>query len=362
MDAPRHPHPRPADSSARDPVGDLVYLFDPASEAHGPVIATPTELFALLGGALQSAGLGDVVVTATVSGLRRRPRWASFDLIDQGPEAQGVTAKLQVVVFARALARIEQALATDGARLGDGMTATVTGRLDWDPPWGSLRLVADAVVAREQRGAMAAQRDALVAELTTTGVRRAQKALVVPGRPLRIGLLSGPETAGTADVRALLDHSGVEWRLSVLAAPMAGPAAPQAIAAGIDSLAASGPDVIVVARGGGARNELAAFDSAVVATAIARCPVPVWTAIGHATDTTVADLVANHAFATPSAAAAALVERVRSFEHHRHQRQVLVAHTEALAAVRRGARLAWTVAALAVLVTALVLVAILGLI
>jgi exodeoxyribonuclease VII large subunit len=74
-------------------------------------------------------------------------------------------------------------------------------------------------------------------------------------------------------------------------------------------------DVVVVARGGGSRADLAAFDSEVVARAIAAMPVPVLTGIGHEVDRSVADEVAHTVAKTPTAAAAMLVDRVAEFDH-----------------------------------------------
>lgn len=130
---------------------------------------------------------------------------------------------------------------------------------------GELRLVASSVTAVERRGALAAGRDELVAELHATGRVGAQQCLVVPARPLRVALLAGAGAAGSADIRALLEALGVEWQLTGRSVPMAGPGAGAAVAAGVDALAAGRPDVIVVARGGGARSELSCFDTRAVA-------------------------------------------------------------------------------------------------
>ena len=75
-----------------------------------------------------------------------------------------------------------------------------------------------------------------------------------------------------------------------------------------------GPDLIVIARGGGARSELDWADAEPVVRAIATSPIPVWTALGHATDSTIADQVAHRSCVTPTAAATAIVEVLRG--HH----------------------------------------------
>jgi predicted nucleic acid-binding Zn ribbon protein len=135
-----------------------------------------------------------------------------------------------------------------------------------------------------------------------------------------------------------------------------GPSAPPAVAAAIERLCRAAPDVIVIARGGDGRVELDCWDTEVVARAIASATVPVWTAIGHAPDATVADRVANRSCPTSSAAAADLVSRVRDFERHRHERSVFAEHRERAAAERartRRARLLAVVAVIALVVVVL---------
>ena len=95
---------------------------------------------------------------------------------------------------------------------------------------------------------------------------------------------------------------------------MEGPGAPEAIARAILRLAAEGSEVVAVVRGGGAAATLAAFDAEPVARAIARCAVPVVVAVGHASDRSVADVVAHTSVPTPTAAAAWLVDRHRAHE------------------------------------------------
>jgi exodeoxyribonuclease VII large subunit len=93
-----------------------------------------------------------------------------------------------------------------------------------------------------------------------------------------------------------------------------GPAAAAAIAWGVGTTWRRDVDVVLVVRGGGAAVELTAFDDERVARAVARCPRPVWVAVGHSGDRSVADACAQRSFPTPSAAAAALVAIAASVE------------------------------------------------
>jgi exodeoxyribonuclease VII large subunit len=129
--------------------------------------------------------------------------------------------------------------------------------------------------------------------------------------PLRVGLVTSAGSAAAADFLHTLETSGFGWRVLAVDARVQGVDAERSVVAALRRCA--GVDVVCLVRGGGARTDLAAFDSEVVARAIAATPVPVFTGIGHETDTTVADTVAHTAFKTPTACAAALVERVQDF-------------------------------------------------
>jgi exodeoxyribonuclease VII large subunit len=89
-------------------------------------------------------------------------------------------------------------------------------------------------------------------------------------------------------------------------------------------------DAVVVIRGGGSRSELATFDHEAIATAIAMCPLPVFTGLGHEIDRSVADEVAHTALKTPTACAAALVERVLAFQQRTEAAWGAIAHVAAM--------------------------------
>ena len=336
-----------------EPSGEIIWLFDADSAPHTDP-CSPTELFGRLDRAAMAAGLSAVTVRGCVRGVRRRGRICTFELTDDTETAR---ALVRVVVFPQQLRALDRAAAEAGRSLEDGADATVAGAIRFDPAYGSVRIVADTVAVHEGAGEHAQRSAELLAQLEREGLLTRNAALVVPGRPLRIGLITSPGTAGDADVSALLEASGIEWQLLRQAVPMAGPTAPAAVAAAIDRLARSSPDVILIARGGGGRVELDCWDTEQVARAVATAPVPVWTAIGHASDATVVDRVANRSCVTPSAAAAELVARVRDFERHRHEQVVLEQYQRRVSAERERARRAQVAAAVAVLVLVLVLAA-----
>ena len=164
-------------------------------------------------------------------------------------------------------------------------------------------------------------------------------ALIVGSR--RIGRLSGRRWGGLGRVGLLAD------------ARVQGFDAPRSLASAIRMVATHPIDVLAVVRGGGARTDLAAFDDEAVARAIAGCPVPVLTGVGHEVDTSIADEVAHTAAKTPTACAQLLVARLmelaaafearwasiaeRSVRSVRHHDERLLAHARDLA---RGTRVA----------------------
>jgi exodeoxyribonuclease VII large subunit len=340
----------------------VVWLYDPALDAdlHPPMTFRPAELFGVLDDVLTEAGIDEVIVIGTVQGLRRRASWWGFDLVEMSPAGDSPAATLRCVVFARHMNSIETDLSAAGTALVDGAVATVTGTLGVNPPWGELRVVVAAISIRDERSAEAEVRERLIDQLVTSGQAAAQRRLVLPARPRRIGILAGAGTAGAADLDALLEASGHDWQLLRRAVPMAGGRAADAVAGGIGTLSELRPDVIVVARGGGAAGEMAWADSSTVATAIARCPVPVWTAIGHATNRTIADLVAHRSCPTPSAAAGGLIAMVDEDTHRRRAAAIEYTHAAAMAGVAGRARIAWILAAVVLVVLVAVLASGLG--
>jgi exodeoxyribonuclease VII large subunit len=125
-------------------------------------------------------------------------------------------------------------------------------------------------------------------------------------------LITSAGSAAHADFLDELARSGYAWRILLADSRVQGPDAATDIVRALAALASRDLDVIALVRGGGATTDLAVFDSEEVALAVARCPVPVVTGIGHETDVSVADLAARN-FKTPTACAAGLVAAVAHF-------------------------------------------------
>ena len=188
-------------------------------------------------------------------------------------------------------------------RLEAGAAVVVHGALSVYEPRGELSFVVD-FVQPEGTGALAAEFERRRARLEAEGLFAAERKRPLPPFPRRVGVVTSPAGAVFHDIAAVLER---RWPLAALLlqpAPVQGVEAPAAVARALRTLAREhAPDVIIVARGGGAAEELWAFNEEPVVRAIFACPTPVVSAIGHETDTTLADLAADMRAPTPSAAA-----------------------------------------------------------
>lgn len=311
---------------------------------------SPGEVHRAIADALDAAGLADVWVAGTVTSLRIGPRFTSFELVEFAPGGTTVAETLAVGAFPREFGQIEQKLRSTGTVLADGLEVRLHGRLEANGRYGNVRLLVDDVDPRTSVGAAAVARRELVSSLAESGLAEAQRRLVVPGCPRMVGLVTAAGGAGRADVMQILNSSGHDFVVVEEQVAMSGPEAPAAVVSALRRIAKRGVDVVVLARGGGARSDLSAWDAPEVARAIAGCRVPVWVAVGHAIDRSVADTVANASFATPSAAAAELVARADGKRSWAMLDERERDHSEALHRARRRARVAVAVAVIAVLV------------
>jgi exodeoxyribonuclease VII large subunit len=126
-----------------------------------------------------------------------------------------------------------------------------------------------------------------------------------------LGLVTSTDSAAYGDVLRTLRDGGVGFSILCCDARMQGEDTSRTVRAALLAVAAQGPDCILLVRGGGSRIDLSWFDREDIARAVAACPVPVLTGIGHEIDTSVADLVAHRAFKTPTAVAEFLVATAR---------------------------------------------------
>ena len=201
-------------------------------------------------------------------------------------------------------------LAKSGVVLAEGMVVILRGTIDLYRPKGEIGFILSELDVTALLGRLAAQRAQLLRKLDAEGLLRRNTALPVSDVPLRIGLVASPGTEGYQDFLGQLTGSGFGFQVKVVAVAVQGGDAPARVARAVRTLSRTDCDVIVVVRGGGSKADLASFDSEVVARAIASATKPVWTGIGHTGDESVADIVANRAFITPTECGHELVSQV----------------------------------------------------
>jgi exodeoxyribonuclease VII large subunit len=278
--------------------------------------ASPTwsvaELAEAIADRLRDSFPGEVWVRGEIHDLvRARSGHVYFTLREAGAGAAG-GAQLSVMLSSTNKARVNRLLLRGGdrVRMTDGTEVRIRGRVDLYAPRGQLQLQMTSIDPAFTLGQLAAARAELLDRLRAEGLVGANARLALPVAPLRIGLVTSAGSAAEADVLDELHRSGFRFEVSVADVRVQGPEAPGAIAGAITGLARTRVDVVLVARGGGAATDLAAFDSELVARAIATAAKPIITGIGHETDRAVADEVAHTAAKTPTAAAQHVVATV----------------------------------------------------
>ncbi len=170
------------------------------------------------------------------------------------------------------------------------------------PPRGSFQLRVSRLV-EAGAGDLRRRFQEILARLARKGLLAPERKRPIPATPRRVGLVTSRDGAALRDIlKVLRDRLPVE--LVLAHAAVQGETAPASIVSALGRLAKAAPvEVIIVGRGGGSADDLAAWNDEAVALAVAHCPVPVIAAVGHETDVTLAELVADRRAATPSEAA-----------------------------------------------------------
>jgi len=198
----------------------------------------------------------------------------------------------------------------------EGMKVLARGRLTLYEARGEYQMVLDHM---EEAGEGALRRafEELKARLQAEGLFEAARKRGLPAYPARIGIITSPSGAAVRDVLSVLARRFPLVQADVLPVQVQGAAAAGQITTMLQLAAASGAyDIIVLARGGGSLEDLWAFNDEQLARAIAASPVPVVPAIGHETDFSLSDFVADVRAPTPSVAAELLVPAREDIARH----------------------------------------------
>ncbi|HEY4377277.1 MAG TPA: exodeoxyribonuclease VII large subunit [Acidimicrobiales bacterium] len=289
--------------------------MSPAPEPDGSTWKV-AELASHLGRLLGTALPDDLWIEGQIRDLSRAPSGHVYFQLTE-PTAAGAppTAQLAVVLLAAEKRHVNELLRRAGGavRMEDGIEVRISGRVRWWAPRGLVQLRMSSIDPAFTLGRLAADRERTRAILAAEGLLEANGRLALAPVPLRVGLVTSVGSAAHADFLAHLAASGYAFEVHEADSRMQGPDAEAAVIAALHRLARRGIDVIAVVRGGGARTDLAAFDTEGIARSIAAMPVPVITGIGHEIDRSIADEVAHTSCKTPTSAADVLVTRVDRF-------------------------------------------------
>ena len=244
--------------------------------------------------AVLEGGIPPVWIRGEVSGFKRYSsgHWY-FTLKD-------ATAAVSCVVWASDTGRIP-------AAPDEGMAVMARGQLTVYAAQGRMQFVVRAMEA-EGEGLWRKAFEETRKRLERDGLLDPARKRPIPRFPQRVAVVTSAEGAALHDIRAVMARRNPGVDLVVVPAAVQGEAAPASLIAALRLVARwNGADVVIVGRGGGSREDLWAFNDEGVARAIAACPIPTISAVGHEVDFTIADLVADLRAATPSAAAEAAV-------------------------------------------------------
>ncbi len=252
----------------------------------------------------------DLWVEGEISNCRPAPSGHLYFTLRDGE------AQLYVVMFRRQSTLLR-------FRPADGLAVLVRGRISVYEGRGQLQLIAETL---EPRGAGALQLafEQLKARLLAEGLFDAERKRPLPAFPRCIGVITSPTGAVIRDIVTVGRRRHARLNLLIYPATMQGETSSASVAAGVRWFNAHPTlvDVIIIARGGGSMEDLASFNDEALARTIAASGIPIVSAIGHETDFTIADFVADLRAPTPSAAA----ELVTAAQHR------IGEHLDALAA------------------------------
>jgi exodeoxyribonuclease VII large subunit len=234
--------------------------------------------------------VGDIWVRGEVSNVSRPASGHVYWTLKDG------TTQLKCIMFRREA--LFQAVQPEA-----GMDLLAHGRIDVYESAGAYQLYVD-LLERQGIGALYARFEALKRQLEAEGLFAAERKRPLPERPRRIGLVTSASGAVLHDVISVLGRRWPHAELVLAPATVQGQEAAPSICRALECLGRlDGVGVVIIARGGGSLEDLWAFNEEAVARSIAASSVPVISAVGHETDFTIADFVADLRAPTPSAAA-----------------------------------------------------------
>jgi len=268
---------------------------------------------------MEDSGPADAIASAiTVSQLNRQVKtlleqglarlWIEGEISNLAKPASGhlyFSLKDDSAQIRAAFFRQRQRGPTIGLKNGDQVVAF--GRVSLYEPRGDYQLIVEQVEPAGE-GALKRQFEVLKKMLAAEGLFNEENKQELPTLPERIGVITSPSGAAIRDIISILGRRFPSIPVVIYPAAVQGDAAPgELITALATAVKRDECDVLIMARGGGSLEDLWAFNDEKLARAIAACPIPVVSAVGHEIDFTIADFVADVRAPTPSGAAEIVV-------------------------------------------------------
>lgn len=260
---------------------------------------------------LESSFPARVWVRAEVSAVKVRGGGHCYLELSQSDES-GLVAKASAIIWAsrfRVLGPYFESVA--GSPLQPGITVLLRVQVNYSQLYG-LSLIVDDIDASFTLGEKEKERLATIERLKKEGLLDRQKSLEMTALPYRLAVVSAPDAAGYRDFERHLKGNAYGFVLETVLyeAVMQGASAPESISDALKAAASAEKpfDAVLVLRGGGSNLDLSCFDDYRLASAIATCPVPILTAVGHDQDFHICDMVAWRYVKTPTALADTFIE------------------------------------------------------
>lgn len=218
-----------------------------------------------------------------------------------------------VIWKTRASYLVHQIQSSSLGNIKNGLSLVVRVKPNFWPKGGRLSFQIEDIDLGLSQIANLQEKEKIRAKLRQLGIWDNNRRLEVPVVPLKVGLVTASGSAAESDFLGELKRSGFAFKVTYRPASTAGDAAPPQISRSIQKLQNSDLDLICLVRGGGSMSDLSVFDTEEVVTAVAASSIPVWVGIGHSTDTTLVEEVANKYLDVPQSVARAVVARIQDF-------------------------------------------------
>jgi exodeoxyribonuclease VII large subunit len=257
-------------------------------------------------------------VSCEISQARQSRGHYYLELVQKSEHSDDIRAQSSAVIWARTFSMIRKKCGDIIHEIiQDGVEVRVHVRVDFHERYG-LKLVVEDIDPSFTMGNLETRRREILESLQKKGLIEKNGLIPLPLVPQRIAVLSSDSAAGYQDFMQHLRENPFGYHFDTHLYPVAlqGSNVEVEVVAALRAVknAVGHYDCVAIIRGGGSRLDLSGFDNLAIGEAIANCPLPVFTGIGHEIDQSVADVVANSSLKTPTAVADAIIEMTSGFE------------------------------------------------